>query len=155
MWHQGPWKWSKEMARVRAISCNSKISFAKSNSQLLAIILLEVLAAFDTILASFFWKPCLQLASRTPHSPSFLSASLTAFLPSPFAGFPSTLMCQRRCMKGLSLCSSFLLCPQLSSVLMALNTIYMLRWVPVCPVQVFLPNSNCTELFIPMLCLVA
>lgn len=90
------------MARVRAISCNSKISLAKSNGQLLAIILQEVLE-FDTILASFFLKPCLHLASRTPHSPSFLSASLIAFLPSPFAGFPSTLMCQCRCMRGLSL----------------------------------------------------
>ena len=90
------------MARVRAISCNSKISLAKSNGQLLAIILLEVLE-FDTILASFFLKPCLHLASRTRHSPSFLSASLIAFLPSPFAGFPSMSMCQCRCIQGLSL----------------------------------------------------
>lgn len=141
------------MATVRAISCNFKISLAKSNSQLLAIILLEVLAAFDTILAPFFLKPCLHLASRTPHSPSFLSASLIAFLPSPFAGFPSTLICQCRCIRGLSLCSSFLL-STLNSVLMALKTIYMLRRAPVCPAQMFLPNSNCTEL-IPTLCSVA
>lgn len=130
MRHQRPVEWLKMVTSEGNITCNFKISLAKSSGQFLALILLDVLATSATVLVSLYLKPCLHLASRILHAPSFLPTSLVAPFLFPFAGFPSTWMPSCWHVRGLSLWSSSsrsaLNSLVISSSLMALNTIYML-----------------------------